>query len=182
MHDREKGDRNKSVDEMESERALDVEAELRERKPRPLIYALSRLLVTLSYAIVGSLIVSLIAQAFTTSIEAGLKCLAAAALPPLVVTYFALFTDSFRPPRHIPEISLFISAAAWMIAMLLLVNYLYSYATYGIPLGVLALATTLSGLIFLNKHIPFSATLSCSYGIVAGLLLYTLLFGVAFGI
>jgi hypothetical protein len=182
MDDRRRGDREESVDEMESNRALDVEAKLQNRKPRPLIYALSRLLVTLSYAIVGSLIVSLIAQAFTLSLEAGLKCLAAAALPPLVITYFALFTQSFRRPRHISEISLFVAAAAWMIAMLLLVNYLNQYATYGIPLGVLALSITLSGLIYLNKHIPFSATLSCSYGIVAGLLLYTLLFGITFGI
>jgi hypothetical protein len=174
-------DRDKPVDELESDRALDVTAQFRDRKPRPLIYALSRLLVTLSYAIVGSLIVSLIGQAFATNPEEGLKCLAAAALPPLVITYFALFTRSVRPPRHIPEMSLFVAAAAWMIAMLLLVNYLNSYATAGIPLGVLALSITLSGLIYLNKHIPFSATLSCSYGIVAGLLLYTLLFGIQFG-
>jgi len=177
MRDR---DAEKSADEMERERSLDVTDRFEHRRPRPLVYAMSRLLVNLSYAIVGALVVSALVQAFIAGAEIGVKSLAAAALPPLVITYLTLFTRLLRPRGNIPDIALFISSAAWIIAMLLLVDFLSDYPSYGIPLGVLALSLTLSGLVFVNKYTPFSSTLSNAFGIVVGVLIYTLIFGITF--
>lgn len=174
-------DAEKSADELERDRSLDVTENFQRRTTRPLVYAMSRLLVNLSYAIVVALVLSLLVQAFMASAEVGIKSLAAAALPPLVITYLTLFTRLFRPQSNIPDIALFLSAAAWIIAMLVLVNFLGDYPSYGIPFGVFALSTTLSGLIFINKYVPFSSALSSAFGIVVGVLIYTLLFGFTYG-
>ena len=170
-------DIEKDASSLERERMHDVTEDFRNRKPRPLSAALSRLLITLSYAIVSSLILSLLVQAFTRSTEAGIRSLAAATLPPLVITYLTLFNRSFRPPQNVSRSGLYIISTIWMIAMLFLTNYFTNYAG-GISVGVLILSITLSGLIFLNKHIPFPAALSSSFGIVTGLLLYALIFGI----
>lgn len=176
------GKRNveKSVNDMERERSLDVTEQFERRRARPLVYAMSRLLVNLSYAIVGALVLSLLAQAFTAGADVGVKSLAAAALPPLVLTYLTLFTRLFRPQDNIPDIALFLASAAWIIAMLVLVNFLSDYPSYGLPFGVFALSITLSGLIFVNKFVPFSSALSNAFGITVGVLIYTLLFGVTY--
>jgi hypothetical protein len=176
-------DRNnveKSTDEPEQNRSLDVTERFERRRARPLVYAMSSLLVNLSYAIVGALIISLLVQAFAVNLEVGVKSLAAAALPPLVVTYLTLFTRLFRPQDNIPDIALFLASAAWMIAMLVLVNFLSDYPNYGLPFGVFALSITLSGLVFVNKFVPFSSALSNAFGITVGVLLYTLLFGLTY--
>lgn len=177
MRDR---DAEQSADEMERERSLDITEQFEQRRPRPLVYAMSRLLVNLSYAIIGALIISLLVRGFAAGAEIGIKSLAAAALPPLIITYITLFTRLFRPQSNIPDIALFISSTVWMIAMLLLVDFLGGYPSYGIPLGILALSITLSGLIFLNKYIPFSSSLSNAFGIVVGVLIYTLMFGITY--
>lgn len=151
------------------------------RRSRPLIYALSKLLVTLSYAIFVSLILNLIVQSFTLSGEIGIKSLAAGTLPPLLITYATLYNRSFRPPNRIPEILLFLVFAVWMVTILVLINYLNTNPNPGTPIGVLLLSSTLSILVFLNKHINFAGTLSCAFGIVIGLLLYALIFGISIG-
>lgn len=163
---------------MERERMQEVTDRIENRKPRPLVYALSQLLITLSYAIVASLILSLIVEAFTLGGEVVLRSLAAATLPPLLISYFAIFhRSSRRPPIHFPRFGLYLVATLWMLAMLILIGYLSEQFEYGISLGILILSATLSALIFLNKRIPFASALSCSFGIVTGLLVYALLFG-----
>lgn len=169
----------KSGSELERERIQDLSDRFDKSRSRPLIYALSKLLVVLAHAIIASLMLSLIFQSFVLNGQVGVRSLAASALPPLIITYLNLYNRSFRPSPNLSKTFLYFAAALWMMAMLLLINYLSNYYPgYGMPLGVLLLSTTLSGLIFLNKHIPFPSSLSCSFGIVTGLLVYTLLFGI----
>lgn len=173
-------DTEKSINEMERERSLNITERFEHRRARPLVYAMSRLFVNLSYAIVGALVLSLLVQAFAASAEVGVKSLAAAALPPLVITYLTLFTRLLRPQDNIPDIALFLASAVWIIAMLLLVDFLKAYPGNGLPFGVFALSLTLSGLIFINKYVPFSSVLSNAFGIVVGVLIYTLVFGITY--
>lgn len=170
-------DRQNDASHLERQRMQGLVNQIENRRPTPLVHAMSRLLITLSYAIISALIFSLVVQAFTLGGEAVLRSLAAAALPPLVIAYLAIFKRSFRPPTNISRTGLYIASTGWMIAMLMLTNYLTTTVDYGISLGILALSITLSGLIFLNKYIPFASALSCSFGIVTGLLLYALVFG-----
>jgi hypothetical protein len=150
-------------------------------RSRPLIYALNRLLITLSNALIVSLALILIGQSFTLDAEIGIRSLAAAALPAIIITYLAFFTRSFTPPTDVSPVGCFLIAAIWMITLLILINILNTYAySYGLPTGVFLLSTTFSLLIFLTRNISFPSILSTSYGIVSGLLIYTLIFGVPF--
>jgi hypothetical protein len=156
-----------------------VESE-NQRKPRPLIHATSRLVITISFAILAGLVISQVAQAFVISGEVGIKSFAAAVLPPLIITYFTLFSQSsFRPPEKLPLAALYFAFAVWMIALLLAIRFVGAYFDYGFPLGVLLASITFSGLIFLARHIPLPAMVSCSYGVLSGSLLYMLLFGLS---
>lgn len=145
---------------------------------KPLTYAFNRLLITFSYAILTGLSVSLIVRAFTVSVEAGVKSLAAAALPPIIITYAALSSrSSFQVSERLSGVRIFILAALWMIVLMIVADFVDSYTNYFIPLGVLITSLTFSVLVLLARHLPFAALLSCSYGIISGLLLYTLIFG-----
>ncbi|NJR63713.1 MAG: hypothetical protein HC769_36045 [Cyanobacteria bacterium CRU_2_1] len=151
----------------------------RKRQPRPLAVAFNRLLVTLSFAILLSLIVSLVAQAFSASAELGIRSLAAAILPALIIAYATVFGRPSRPSSQFPAIGLFFFTGTWMIALLFFINFVNSYSSHGNLLSVFALSVTLSALVLLTKFVPFSSLLSCSYGIIAGVLLYTLIFGLS---
>lgn len=176
-----KADRN-AAREIEHKRLQEIGVGVPEgRRSRPLIYALSKLLVTLAYAIFVSMILNLIVQSFVISGEIGIKSLAAGTLPPLLITYVTLYNRSFRPPQHIPEGLLFVIFTVWMVAVLVMINYLNTNPNVGTPIGVLILSTTLSILVFLNKHINFAGTLSCAFGVVTGFLVYALMFGISIG-
>lgn len=147
------------------------------RRSRPLIYALNRMLITFSFALLSAIAITLVVKGFTVSTEVGVKSLAAAALPPVIITYISLYSrSSVKFPERLPEVPLFVAAAVWLIALMLFVNAVDDYAN-GIPFGSLVTALTFSLLVFLARHIAFASMLSCSYGVVSGLLLYTLLFG-----
>ena len=150
-------------------------------RSRPLIHAMNRLFITLAHALIVSINLILIVQAFSLDAETGVRSLAAAALPPIIITYLAFFTRSLRSPNHLSPVVFYFFAAVWMITLLLLINVLTRYQyTYGIPTGIFALSTTFSFLIYLARNIPFPSLLSTSYGIVSGLLIYTLIFGIPF--
>lgn len=150
-------------------------------RSRPLIYALNRLLITLAHALVVSLTLILIGQSFALNAETGIRSLAAAALPAIIITYLAFFSQSLSPPTNIPPLVCFLAAMVWMIILLVIINVLNTYAyNYGLPTGVFTLSITFSILVLLAKNIPFPSILSTSYGIVSGLLIYTLIFGIPF--
>lgn len=150
-------------------------------RAKPLSYALSRLLISLSYAILVGLVLIQIAQAFTLSLETGIKGLAAGSLPPLIITYISLFNRSLRPPQKAPEILLYILFSAWMIAILVMINFLNTEPGFGLPLSILVLSITVSGLLYLNKYLNYAGALSCSFGIITGFLIYSLIFGISIG-
>lgn len=148
------------------------------RKSRPLIYALNRLLITFSYAILAAIIVTLVVRAFSMGAEIGVKSLAAAALPPIIITYIALFSRrTFNPSDRFSPVGFYFIFLLWMIALMIVINFVDSYLSYAVPLGIVISSLTLSGLVFLTRKLSFVQLLSCSYGIVSGLLIYTLLFG-----
>jgi hypothetical protein len=150
-------------------------------RSRPLVHALNRLLITLSHALLVSTSIILIVQSFALNIETGVRSLAAAALPPIIITYLTFFTRSLRAPVQLPPVLYFFIAAIWMITLLILVTVLTEYGySYGYTVGVFIFSLTFSGLLILSRNIPFPSLLSTSYGIVSGLLVYTLIFGIPF--
>jgi hypothetical protein len=150
-------------------------------RSRPLLHALNRMLITLAYALIVSLALILIGQSFTLDAETGVRSLAAAALPAIIITYLAFFARALPVPTTASPAIFFLVAMLWMIFLLVLITVLNTYAYhYGLSVGVFALSTTLSFLIFLSRNISFPSILSTSYGIVSGLLIYTLFFGIPF--
>lgn len=144
---------------------------------RPLIYTLSKLLIPLSYAILVSLILILVTQSFTTSVELGIRSLVAAVLPPLITTYFSLFKHLFRHPIRIGKIPLYLFSTGWAIAISFIINFLSNHTQYSPNWGIFLLSITLSELAFSRKYISYASLLSCCFGIVTGVLVYFLLFG-----
>jgi hypothetical protein len=141
------------------------------------IYALSQITIPLSYAILCSLILSLVVRTFTLSVELGVRSILMAALPLLIATYFALFKRWVRHPKHIGKIPLYLATTGWTFMVSAAIRFLDAHPNYNLNFGVLLLSATLSALIFSRKYISFGASLSCSFGIVTGFFIYMSLFG-----
>jgi hypothetical protein len=154
-----------------------AEEEVRKRS-HPIAYALNRLVVSLSNAVLGGTLLSLIVQAFGLSIEFGVRSLATAALPPIIIAYLAFFTRTFRSPQPASDFKYFFLFAGWVILLLTFVNFVGSDSLYGMLFGMVCLSSTLSLWVLLAKSLPFRSLLSCAYGILSGFLLYILLFGI----
>lgn len=149
------------------------------RKSRPLIYAFNRIVIVTSLAILGSLLLNLMFQAFVLDIEAGLRSFAAVALPPLIISYVAFFNQAVRPQSSLPDVGFFVVFAAWMLILMVVQDIVHNYLHNAVPLGEFVLSLTLSILAFIARYIPFRSLLSCSYGILSGFLMYILIFGLS---
>lgn len=144
---------------------------------RSLVYTLSKALMPLSYITLAGLVFTRIIHAFMLDIDLGIKCLFAAALPPLITTYFALFRHVFKHPAHVPKMPLYFGATIWMVILLYIIDVLGDRFQYSPVIGIFLLSLTFSELLFSRKYISFASSLSCSFGIITGLLIYFLIFG-----
>lgn len=148
------------------------------RKNRPLVYAINRLVIVASIAAVAGLLLSAVTQSFGVNLEVGFRSLAAAALPPIVLTYSSFFSRSVKPPDRILEVNLFAIALVWILGLLILSNFIADQFGNTIPLGEFLISLTLSTLFYFTKRLSTRSLLSCSYGILSGFLLYILIFGI----
>lgn len=148
------------------------------RKNRPLVYAANRLVIVAANASVLGLLISAIVEAFSVGLEAGLRSLAAAALPPIVLTYSNFFAGrSTRSADRVLEVNLFTIGLVWILMLLVLINFVAFQFSHTIPLGEFVISLTLSVLTLLNNRLSTRSLLSCSYGILSGFLLHLLIFG-----
>lgn len=148
------------------------------RKNRPLVYASNRLVIVAANASVLGLLISAIVEAFSVGLEAGLRSLAAAALPPIVLTYSNFFASrSTRSADRVLEVNLFAIGLVWILMLLVLINFVAFQFSHTIPLGEFVISLTLSVLTLLNNRLSTRSLLSCSYGILSGFLLHLLIFG-----
>jgi hypothetical protein len=148
-----------------------------QRGNRPLIYALNWFVIVIAYAVMIGLLLSVIAQAFIASPETGLKSIAAAALPPIVLTYSNFFSRATRVSGQVVEINLFVIAILWIVLLLLLLNLFAVRFGPTVPLSELVISLTLSGMFYYNRWISRPSLLSCAYGMLSGFLIYLLIFG-----
>lgn len=154
-----------------------AEEEVRKRS-YPIAYALNRLVVSLSNAVLAGTLLSQVIQAFSLSGEFGVRSLATIALPPIVIAYLAFFTRSFRSPQPASDFKYYFLFAGWVILLLTFVNFVGADSRYGMLFGMFCLSTTLSLWVLLARSLPFRSLLSCAYGILSGFLFYILLFGI----
>ena len=149
-----------------------------DRRSRPLIYAMHRLMFTIALASIVGLLVGAVIQAFAISPEVGIRSFAAAALPPIIIAYSSFFSPSAkRLPERVLEVNLFVIALIWMVLLLILVNTLSVRFNNSLPLGEFLISLTLSVMIYSIKRFSFKSRLSCSYGILSGFLVHLLIFG-----
>ncbi|MBF2048836.1 MAG: hypothetical protein EDM05_65020 [Leptolyngbya sp. IPPAS B-1204] len=147
------------------------------RRNRPLTYAINRLVVVIAYAVIVGLLLSAVAQAFAVGLEVGLRSLAAAALPPIILAYSSFFSRSVKPPSRVLEVNLFGMALLWILVLLILVDFVSGQFSHTLPLGEFLISLTLGGLFYFGKRLSSKSLLSCSYGILAGFLIHILIFG-----
>lgn len=158
-----------------SDRSINIE---NTRRNRPLVYAANRLLTITAIAAVLGLLVSAIIQSFAVGLDVGFRSLAAAALPPIILTYSSFFSRSVKPPSDsVLEVNLFAIALLWILILLTLINFITFRFNHTIPLGEFLISLTLSALFYLTKRLSSRSLLSCSYGILSGFLMYLLVFG-----
>ena len=156
----------------------ELREERRSRQTRPLAHAFNRIIISLANAVLAGTLLSQTIKAFAMNGELGIRSLATAALPPIVVAYFAFFSRGVKPAQRSSEISYFLVFAGWIMLLLMFINFEGVTYNLGMLLGQFALSTTLSIWILLARSLSFRAVLSSSYGILSGFLLYILLFGI----
>jgi hypothetical protein len=150
---------------------------MEDRKSRPLIYALNRFAITIAIAAIVGLLIGAVVEAFAVNPEVGVRSFAAAALPPIVITYSSFFSRSVKPPERALEVNLYALALSWVLVLLIMVDFISSRFNHTIPLGEFLISLTLSGLIYFIKKLSFKSRLSCAYGILSGFLVHVLIFG-----
>jgi hypothetical protein len=150
-------------------------------------YTLNRIMVMVAQLILAGLLLNLIIQAFSLNAETGVRSLAATVLPLLVTGYISFSNRSpdkpknvLRLPHGMLNIIPFVLSAIWMIFLMLFTRYTVLYFNRSVPLGEVALSITLSLFILVADQIPFKSLVGCAYGIISGLLIYVLIFGLAF--
>ncbi|MCU0565567.1 MAG: hypothetical protein MUF49_03105 [Oculatellaceae cyanobacterium Prado106] len=156
-----------------------------EGQAQSLNYALNRLMVEFSRVILTVILVNLVVQAFTLNVEAGWRSIAAIALPMLVVAYLAFANSSGKTEqqstklfRGFPSAIFYLIATVWMLALLILTRYVDAAINPAIPAGEFAISGTLSFYSAIIGLLPFKSLVACAYGIVSGVLLFILFFGV----
>ncbi len=156
---------------------LDVESVESIRRNRPLLYAANRLVIVAANAAIFGLLVSAIVEAFAIGLDVGLRSLAAAALPPIILAYNNFFARSGRSAKPRLEINLFLVGLSWILILIILVNAVTLRFNHVIPLGEFVISLTLSTLFYSYPRLSARSRLSCSYGILSGFLLHLLIFG-----
>jgi hypothetical protein len=129
-------------------------------------------------AAIAGLLISAIIQSFAANPEAGFRSLAAAALPPILITYSNFFSRSAKLPERAMEVNLFAVALIWILLLLILINFIALRFSHTLPLGEFLISLTLSALLYLSRHLSARSLLSCSYGILSGFLVHLLIFGI----
>lgn len=150
---------------------------MKDRKNRPLIYAANRFAITIAVATIIGLLIGSVIEAFTISPEVGVRSFAAAALPPIIITYSSFFSRSVKPPEQALETNLYALALSWVLVLLIVVDFVNDRFNHSIPLGEFLISLTLSGLIYSIKRLSLKSRLSCAYGILSGFLVHVLIFG-----
>jgi hypothetical protein len=144
---------------------------------------LNRVIIMAARVILAGLLLNLIIQAFAVSSEAGIKSLAAAILPLLIAGYISFSSKShysLGTTHEIVDIIFYIMSGLWMIFLLILTRYAIVSSGRGMPLGEVAISITFSIFMLITGRIPFKSLVACAYGIMSGLLIYVLIFGLAF--
>jgi hypothetical protein len=160
-----------------SRRATQPTNDMKDRKSRPLIYAMNRFAITIAIAAIVGLLIGGVVEAFTISPEVGIRSFAAAALPPIVITYSSFFARPVKPSEQVLEVNLYAIALAWVLVLLMVVDFVTSRFNHAIPLGEFLISLTLSGLIYFIRRLSLRSRLSCAYGILSGFLVHILIFG-----
>ena len=150
-----------------------------ERKSRPLVYALNRFAITIAIASIVGLLIGAVVEAFAVNPEVGVRSFAAAALPPIIITYSSFFSRSVKPSEQALEVNLYAIALMWVLALLIVVDFVSSRFNHTIPLGEFLISLTLSGLLYFIKRLSLKSRLSCAYGILSGFLVHVLIFGLS---
>ncbi|MBW4464817.1 MAG: hypothetical protein KME07_05170 [Pegethrix bostrychoides GSE-TBD4-15B] len=150
-------------------------------KNHPLLYLLNRFVVIIAIASIVGLLLASVAQTFSISSQAGLRSLAAALLPPILLTYRSFFAQSNRAVSRTLEQNLFLVAILWIVMLLVLLNLMALRFNYSLPLGEFVTSLTLAGLFYFNHQLSSRSMVSCGYGILSGLVLYLLIFGLPGG-
>jgi hypothetical protein len=143
---------------------------------------LNRLIIATARVILAGLLLNLIIQAFAVSSEAGTKSLAAAILPLLIAGYISFSSKSrlsLGTTHEIVDIIFYILSGIWMVFLLILTRYAVVSSDRGMPLGEVAISITFSLFMLITGRIPFKSLVACAYGIISGLLIYVLIFGIA---
>jgi hypothetical protein len=143
---------------------------------------LNRLIIMAARVILVGLLLNLIIQAFVVSSESGVKSLAAAILPLLIAGYISFSSKSrfsLGTTHEIVDIIFYILSGIWMIFLLVLARYAVISSDRGMPLGEVAISVTFSIFMLITGRIPFKTLVACAYGIISGLLIYVLIFGIA---
>jgi hypothetical protein len=174
---------------LEAEQAMtrdNVEHGIRRKHPenqgQSLRYTLNQVMVQISRAILALLLFNFIVQAFNISLEIGARSIAATALPILFVAYtaFTRSSQSSRPTSdRIPSPGFYLLSGVWLISVLVFTRYVYFYSNRQMPFGEIALSATLSVYIAAADKLSFKALVACAYGIISGILIYVLVFGLA---
>ena len=143
---------------------------------------LNRLIIMAARVILAGLLLNLIIQAFAVSSQTGVKSLAAAILPLLIAGYISFSTksrSSLGTTHEIVDIIFYIMSGIWMIFLLVLTRYAVISSDRGMPLGEVVISVTFSIFMLITGRIPFKSLVACAYGIISGLLIYVLIFGLA---
>lgn len=149
------------------------------RRNQPLVYMLNRLMIVTAIGTIIGLLLSAIVSSFAVGPEVGLRSLAAAALPPIVLSYSNFFSSrrSAQPTQRVLEVNLFAIALVWILLLLILVSFITRQFNHTLPLGEFVISLTLSALFYAARLFSMRSLLSCSYGILSGFLLHLLIFG-----
>lgn len=146
-------------------------------KNRQLLYLLNQFVVMIAIASILGLLVASIAQAFGVGSDVGFRSFAASLLPPIFLTYRSFFARPSRSVSRALEQNLFLVSILWILMLLVLLNLMALRFNYRVPLGEFVTSLTLSGLFYFNHHLSSRSMVSCGYGILSGLVLYLLIFG-----
>lgn len=160
-----------------TKRATHRTNDMEDRKSRPLIYALNRFAITIAIAAIVGLLIGAVVEAFAVNPEVGVRSFAAAALPPIIITYSSFFSRSVKPPERALEVNLYAFALLWVLTLLIVVDFVTGRFNHLLPLGEFLISLTLSGLIYFIRRLSFKSRLSCAYGILSGFLVHILIFG-----
>lgn len=119
-----------------------------------IVAALSILIGFILYFELGSFLVSPVT---------GLRSLAAAALPFIIISFIGFFTLLLRTSRHIPAFSLYFVFSLWSLLLLGLASEFYGRSFHP---GELLFSFTLAATIWRYDQYAFKSFVSCCYGIV----------------